>query len=122
MSLVSIIYRMNQHSVKPFQFETEGHQNARKPIFLRHLGTLGGLRRGRRTSPGLRRRLSQLKGNELGLVGTTEHGTGEKSPQKNTSPPESDSGSQRNRTHEDAQQNNVDQQVCNVVFLVEIRV
>src|SRR5580693_9749598 len=104
MSLVSIIYRINQHSAKLCQFETTDHGNAPKPIFLRHLRTVGGLRRRWRTSRRFRRRSPELKGNELSLVGTTEHRTGKKPPQKNASAAKSESCRQRDRSHDNAQQ------------------
>src|SRR5580698_4065377 len=122
MSLVSVTYITNQQSAKLFQLETKAHRNSPKPIFLRHLRTVRGLRRSRRASRGSWFRLTQLKRNELGLVGTTEHRTGEKPPQKNASAAKGDSSSQRYRSHDDAEKNDVDQQIGDVVFLVEVRV
>jgi len=66
--------------------------------------------------------LGQVQRDELGLVGSSEDGTGEIATQENTGAAERDSHRQRDRTHNDAQKNSVDQQVRDVVLLVEIRV
>src|ERR1022692_2283280 len=63
-----------------------------------------------------------MKRNELGLVGSPESRSGEIASQQDASAAEGDSGGQRYCTHDDAQKNNVDQQIGNVVLLVEISV
>src|ERR1039458_761281 len=123
MYLFSTTYGINQHVPKLFQFETKGEQNAPKPIFLKHLRAVGAFRRDPRAGRGpFRDRLGQVKRNELGLVGAAKTRTGEKPPQQNASAAEGDSRRQKYRTHDDAQKNDVDQKVSNVVLLVEIRV
>src|SRR5271154_1862042 len=102
MSLVSVTYITNQQLAQLFQFETKSDRKTLKPIFLRHLRTVRGLGRRRRASRRGRRRVSQLKRNELGLVRATENRTGEQSAQKNARSTESDSGSQRYCAHDDA--------------------
>src|SRR5580658_358333 len=123
MSLVSATYRINQHAPQLSQFETETHPNGLKPIFLRHLRTLRGVRGWRRLDRGgLTRRPSEVERNELSLIGTAENRTRKIAPQENASAAERYSRRQRYRTHKNAQQNNVDQQVGDVVLLVEISV
>src|ERR1700733_2998422 len=122
MSLISATYVTNQQSAELFQLETKNHRPTAKPIFLRHSRTVRGLPRSRRASRGGWFCLSQLKRNELSLVGTTEHLTGKKPPQKNACTAEGNSSSQRYGSHDDAQKDDVDQQVGDVVFLVEVRV
>src|SRR5580700_4621806 len=82
MSLVSVTYITNQQPAKLSQFETKNDQNSLKPIFLRHLRTIGGVSRSRRASRRGWRSASQLKGNELGLLGLG-NSTGETLAQKN---------------------------------------
>src|SRR5271165_3440906 len=121
MSLVSMTYITNQQHAELPQFETKGRSNGRKPIFLRHLRTFGGLRPGRRAGGGtLRRRLSKVERNELGLVSPTENRTGKITPQKHASSAKRNSRRQGDRAHDDAQKNDVHQQVGDVVLLVEV--
>src|SRR5271156_412974 len=106
-----------------FQFETKTEQNNLKANFPRVLRPHLTIWWGRTPAGGgSRRRIGQIQRNELGLVGTAENWTREIAPQHDASSTEGDSRGQRYRTHDDAQENNVYQQVGNIIFLVEIRV
>src|SRR5580692_9285585 len=120
MLLFSTTYRSNQYSGELFQNETKCLWKRPKPILPKHLRTVWTLRRGsgpdRRCLYDL---LFEVKGNELSLVGMAENRTGEKPPQENPSAAEGKSRRQRECTHDDAENNNVHQQVRDVVFLIE---
>src|ERR1700681_4503411 len=112
MYLFSTTYIINQHTPRLFQFETTARQNKPKPILLRHLRTIRGVRRRRRPDRGaLRRRLSQVQRNELSLFGTAEDRTRKIAPQQHASATKRESRRQRDRAHDNAEQNDVDQQI-----------
>src|SRR5258708_11571850 len=123
MSLVSMTYRIKQQIPHMFQFETESNQNGPKPIFLRQLRrfrALGTTRRTcRRTSS---RSFSQVERNEFSLVGTAKNRAWKKSSQQNPSAAEGNSCGERQPDDDDAQNDDVHQQVGNVVLLVEISI
>src|SRR5579863_6247807 len=123
MLLFSTTYRSNQYSVELFQNETKGLRKRPKPILPKHLRAVWTLCRGsgpdRRCLYDL---IFKVQGNELGLVGMAENRTGEKPPQENASAAKGKSRGQRERAHDDAQNNNVHEQVGDVVFLIEVGV
>src|SRR5882757_6863309 len=70
----------------------------------------------------LSRRISQVERNEFGLIGSAKNRAREKSSQQNPRATEGHSGRQRESAHDDAQDNDVHQQVRNIVLLVEISI
>jgi len=66
--------------------------------------------------------LSQVQRNELSLFGATENRTRKIAPQQHARAAEGNSRRQRYCAHDDAEKNDIDQQVGNIVFLVEIRI
>src|SRR5579872_7170476 len=106
MSLLSIVYRMGQHTDLAFQSETKDPTKPPKPIFIRQLRSFGGSEGGWGR---LRSCFGQVERDELGLVSAAEDSAWKITPQENTSAPEGDAGGEGNRSHDDAEQDDVDQ-------------
>ena len=106
-----------------FQFETNPRRKGCKPLILRYLRPIQsvfGVWRPSRRGP--RCRVSEVQRNELGLVSSTKNPARKISPHQHACATECHSGRQRYGTDDDAQENDVDQQIGNVIFLVEISI
>src|ERR1700678_1337955 len=92
-------------------------------LFLSDLRSVWALRRtGWLAWRSLRGSLPEVERNEFVLVGAAKNRAGKVAPQHNASSAEGYSSSQRDGADNNAEKNNVDQQVGDIIFLVEVGV